>query len=206
MIALGVAHGASQVDKKGYELQKMNYVLISEDAAVSAQPIVSEPVAGAAADHKNGATVVVKLDDVVQSNLAGIGGAFNEQGGEAFMSLSEAERKKVAEALFNPTTGAGLTFCRTAIGSSDFGLGAYSYSETPDDYKMKDFSVERDTTSVIPFMHAAQAENSELKIFASPWSPPGWMKVSGKMDKGGPDSRLIKDPKIYKAYALYFDK
>ena len=39
---------------------------------------------------------------------------------------------------------AGFSFCRTAIGASDFGLDAYSYSLMPNDYKMAHFSIERD--------------------------------------------------------------
>jgi glucosylceramidase len=155
------------------------------------------------------AAISVYLDSIVHPNLWGIGGAFNEQGGEAFMSLPAADRKLLAEALFSPTKGAGFSFCRTAIGSSDFGLSAYSYSETPDDFEMKHFSVERDTKTVIPFILAAKEENPGLKMFASPWSPPGWMKVSGKMDggKGNEAINILKsDPLIYKAYALYFSK
>ena len=89
------------------------------------------------------------------------------------MSLPAADRKLLAEALFSPTKGAGFSFCRTAVGSSDFGLSAYSYSETPDDYEMKHFSVERDTKTVIPFILAAKRESPDLEIFASPWSPRG---------------------------------
>ena len=172
-----VADAPGDRTSAGYELLEMNYVLIKDDAKVSSQPIQTQAIIKTA-PSANAGTAVVKLDEVVTPKLSGIGGAFNEQGGEAFMSLPEAVRKKVAETLFNPKTGAGLTFCRTAIGASDFGLGAYSYSETADDYEMKHFSVERDAKSVIPFIRAAQAENSELRIFASPWSPPGWMKWS----------------------------
>lgn len=57
--------------------------------------------------------------------------------------LPKARRKAVVESLFNTKKGAGLSFCHTVIGASDFGLSAYSYNETPEDYQMKDFSVER---------------------------------------------------------------
>jgi glucosylceramidase len=191
---------------KTYQLAEMNYVVL-DGAAVKADPIrtVSDVKASSSDPEK---VVTVKVDEVLNSSLAGLGGAFNEQGGEAFMTLPEASRKQLTEALFNPKTGAGFSLCRTAIGSSDFGLSAYSYAETPDDYKMKDFSVERDTTSVIPFIRAAMVENPDLKMFASPWSPPGWMKENGVMAPGKDHDRsknVLKDnPKIYKAYALYF--
>jgi glucosylceramidase len=190
------------------------FIELSDGATVSSHPIQSAPFK-AVKGLTGGAVVEVKLNDVIQPKLAGLGGAFNEIGGEAFMSLSLDSRKAVAEALFNPEKGAGLTLCRTAIGSSDFGLSEYSYSETPDDYEMKHFSVERDTKSVIPFILAAQAENPQLRIFASPWSPPGWMKETGKMARSVPGEKgmlsskknvLKSDPEIYQAYALYFSK
>jgi glucosylceramidase len=199
-----------------YKAVQLNYIDLKVEGDVGAHPIQTRTLAAKASDGKK-APMVVELDSVIHPSLTGIGGAFNEQGGEAFMSLPEADRKAVAEALFNPETGAGLTLCRTAVGSSDFGLGAYSYSEVADDYQMKHFSVERDTKSVIPFMLAAKAENPQLSIFASPWSPPGWMKKNGRMDTtdagpekiktpNDPDNTLKTDPKIYDAYALYFSK
>ena len=186
----------------------LNYVDLSDDAKITAQPIMTQSIKLKKAKSKV-ASVSIDLKTIVHPNLSGIGGAFNEQGGEAFMSMSVADRNKLTEALFNPTKGAGLTFCRTAIGASDFGLSAYSYSEVPEDYEMKNFTVERDTKSVIPFILAAKAENPALKMFASPWSPPAWMKVSGKMEggKGNDAINVLKaDPAIYKAYALYFSK
>ena len=146
------------------ELAEMNYVVLADGVEITAKPIVTvSDVKAPAGDAEK--TLTVNLDKVIHPSLAGLGGAFNEQGGEAFMRLSEDARNELAEALFNPKTGAGLTLCRTAIGASDFGLGAYSYSETPKDYRMTRFSVERDTTSVIPFIRAAMAENPELKIY-----------------------------------------
>jgi len=192
----------------GYRPVALNYVDLSDDAVVTAQPIQTQELTKKRPASTNTA-IVVALDHVITADLKGIGGAFNEQGGEAFMSLPEAARKVVVKALFHPQAGAGLTLCRTAVGASDFGLDAYSYSETADDYDMQHFSVERDTQSVLPFIRAAKAENPELRIFASPWSPPGWMKVSGKMEGGNetPAANVLKNsPQIYKAYALYFSK
>jgi glucosylceramidase len=199
-------------DTARYQIMRMHYVQLSQGAGrPTSHPIKTVETVKNAVSGDNVQIVIVDPTVIVHPSLAGLGGAFNEQGGEAFMHLPEAQRKNLAEALFNPKTGAGLSLCRTAIGSSDFGLGAYSYSETPDDYTMAHFSVERDTKSVIPFILAAKAENPELRIFASPWSPPGWMKQNGSMTqkkgKGESNKNVLKsDPKIYAAYALYFSK
>lgn len=197
--------GTSQTFSKA----ELNYVDLSDKAKITAQPVKSMSIDLQEVDAAGESLITIFTDTLVHASLSGIGGAFNEQGGEAFMSLPKASRKALAEALFNPVTGSGFSMCRTAVGASDFGLSAYSYSETPEDYEMKHFSVDRDKKSVIPFILAAQVENPDLVMFASPWSPPGWMKVSRKMDGGKADpekNTLRATPEIYIAYALYFSK
>ncbi|MEM6641427.1 MAG: hypothetical protein AAF616_00495 [Bacteroidota bacterium] len=138
--------------------------------------------------------------------IEGIGGAFNEIGGEALLSLNEEQQKEVMESLFSDE-GSGFTFCRTAIGASDFGIDAYSYSEKKNDYKMKNFSVERDQQYVLPYIKGALAVQPDLLIFGSPWSPPGWMKTSGQMVGLQETPNTFRDEeKVYKAYATYFRK
>ncbi len=136
--------------------------------------------------------------------IEGIGGAFNEIGGEALSCLTETQQKELITNLF-AVDKAGFTFCRTAIGSSDFGIDAYSYSETPEDYMMKQFSIERDQKYVLPYIKSALAINPELLLFASPWSPPAWMKQNHSMT-GLTDqpNTLRKEKEIYRAYARYF--
>jgi glucosylceramidase len=141
--------------------------------------------------------------------LDGIGGAFNEIGAEAFAHLARGEQKELMRYLFNPISGAGFSLCRTAMGASDFAFDAYSYSETPEDYAQENFSILRDEKYLLPCIRAARAENPTLKLFASPWSPPGWMKLSGLMDKGvlNPTNNFLRDePRVYQAYALYMAK
>lgn len=220
-IAIGI-HGVSKAQTAtNYKPVSINYVDLSDGATVTAQPIQTKQL-NIKPFKATGFSVEIKLDQIIHSNLSGIGGAFNEQGGEAFMSLSKKDQKILANNLFNAKKGIGFSMCRTAVGSSDFGLGDYSYSETPEDYEMRHFSVARDKISVLPFINAAKKQNPELKIFASPWSPPGWMKESGKMDDGairkeqGPKKRMMwvnngrnylrNEVKIYEAYALYFTK
>ncbi len=140
--------------------------------------------------------------------IQGVGGAFNEIGGVALMTLPKKEQREVMQALFGED-GANFSFCRTAIGSSDFGVDAYSYSEVAEDFDMKHFSVKREKKSVIPYIKMAYEINPDMTLFASPWSPPAWMKMSGYMDRGieTPElNRLRDDERVYKAYALYMAK
>ncbi|WP_405607922.1 glycoside hydrolase family 30 protein [Polaribacter sp. Asnod1-A03] len=190
-----------------YQLE-LNYVTLANGTKVTAQPVKSTSV-DLSLQKDVSVSFKVELDSIIHPNLSGIGGAFNEMGGDAFVSLSAENQKELSNALFNTTDGSGLSNCRTAVGSSDFGLSAYSYSETPGDYTMEHFSIAREKSTLIPFLQAAYKVNPQLKMFASPWSPPGWMKESGTMDGGDKNVEqniLKKDPKIYEAYALYFAK
>ena len=138
--------------------------------------------------------------------IEGIGGAFNEIGGEALLSLPKAKQNEVMNNFF-AADNAAFTFCRTAMGASDFGIDAYSYSNVPNDFEMDHFSIERDQKYVLPYIKSAFAINPDLTLFASPWSPPAWIKVSGKMEGLQPAGNKIKNnPAVLKAYALYFVK
>ncbi|WP_111707628.1 glycoside hydrolase family 30 protein [Lutibacter citreus] len=144
--------------------------------------------------------------NVTFQTIEGIGGAFNEIGGEALLSLPIEEQEELMNNLFSPNK-ANFSFCRTAIGASDFGIDAYSYSITPNDFEMDQFSIERDKKYVLPYIKSAIAINPNFTLFASPWSPPAWMKESGKMvglQKEG--NRMKSGSKIKKAYANYFVK
>lgn len=183
---------------------KVFYVQLQEDKEISALPI-KEYKQGK--DNKQGEKLIV-YPDIELQEITGIGGAFNEIGGLALMVLPKDKREGVMSNIFS-NDGAQFSFCRTAVGSSDFGTDAYSYSEVADDYTMKHFSIQREQKSVIPYIKMALKFNSGMTLFASPWSPPAWMKYSGLMDQGKKNkakNQLKDDPKIYQAYALYFTK
>ena len=76
-------------------------------------------------------------------------------------------------------TGIGLSFMRTPMGASDLARTHYSYDDMPagqTDPTLASFSLTRDEQQLIPFAKAAQAVKSDLRFWASPWSPPTWMK------------------------------
>ena len=134
--------------------------------------------------------------------VKGFGGAFNELGWVALGKLKQKDQDRVMRALFDTEQGCGFTFCRVPIGASDFALDWYSYSETPDDYVMKHFSIERDRKHLIPYIKRAMRIRPDLTLFASPWSPPTWMKTKKAFNSG----ILRWEPKVLRAYALYFKR
>ena len=183
---------------------KVFYVDLKEGKEIPAQPIL-EYIQNS---NNEKAQKIVVYPSIEFQEIEGVGGAFNEIGGLALMSLPQESRENVMRNLFSED-GAQFSFSRTAIGASDFGADAYSYSEVAEDYTMEHFSIEREKKSVLPYIKMAFKYNPKMKLFASPWSPPGWMKSSGIMDQGKNNrdqNKLKDDPKIYKAYALYFSK
>jgi glucosylceramidase len=156
--------------------------------------------------------------------MEGFGGCFNELGWTSLSKLSDGDRESVLRELFDPVAGARFSLCRMPIGANDFALKAYSYDETMDDFELKHFSIENDRATLIPFIHAAQRYQPRLRVWASPWSPPSWMKKNGfyaeapgragMKDNGirpdqvgheGEDMFRLEEPYL-RAYAQYFGR
>jgi len=134
--------------------------------------------------------------------IDGFGGAFNEQGWEALSVLTAPARDAVMKAIFDPVEGLRFNVCRTPIGASDYAIDRYTLDESPDDFAMESFSIDRDRQRLIPYVKAALKVRPDLKIWASAWTPPTWMKTTGAFDGG----KMKDDPRIYAAYALYLAK
>ncbi len=101
--------------------------------------------------------------------------------------LTPAQRTALLKQLFDTKQGIGLAILRQPMGSSDFSLADYSYDDVPlgeSDPELKHFTIDRDRQYILPVLREALAVNPKLKIIASPWSPPGWMKTSGSMIGG----------------------
>lgn len=97
--------------------------------------------------------------------------------------LDAGKRSALLKELFTPD-GAGLDYLRITIGASDFSLHDFSYNDTEDDTLMENFSLEPDHTDLIPVLKEILQLNPSLKIMASPWSAPAWMKTNGSMTGG----------------------
>ncbi len=113
--------------------------------------------------------------------------------------LSVEKREEVMESLFGPT-GIGLSMLRQTLGASDFNLATYSYNDGEEDPELTRFSIEPDRDFILPRVKDALAVNPQIKVMASPWSPPGWMKSSGNLIGG----TLLNEH--YQANADYFVK
>ena len=145
----------------------------------------------------------VNIYPVEKQEILGFGGAFTESSAYTYAQLDAAGKAAAMERLFGKS-GLHYNFCRICIGSSDFSLDQYDYL-APGATNLESFSIERDRRYVNPMIHdaqaAAKAAGEEIVFFASPWSPPAFMKDTGSRVKGG---RLL--PEYREMYAEYFVK
>ncbi len=129
----------------------------------------------------------------------GFGAALTDSACYMLDQLEPDARRRLFQQLFGPAE-LGLSVCRIAMGSSDYATEMYSYDEGEPDPELRRFSIDRDRKYVIPMLKLARAVNPDLFLFASPWSPPGWMKANGSMLGGSMRKRN------FAVYARYFVK
>src|SRR5690606_34176919 len=135
--------------------------------------------------------------------------------------------------LFSATEGANFAWGRIPIGASDYGMDRYTLCDTgsdrdpipngesnrpPADLELANFSLDRDKELLIPYILAAKTEKPDLKFWASPWTPPVWMKTGYKTNSGADSSQdamrpsfydggtMRSEPEMLEAYANYFVK
>lgn len=131
----------------------------------------------------------------------GIGGAITDASAEVFAKLSKDKQQELLDAYFTKDKGIGYSLIRTTIHSSDFSSGSYTYVEEGDK-ELKTFTIDHDRKYKIPLIKKAIATaGGKLTLFASPWSPPAFMKDTKNMLKGG---KLL--PEFYQSWANYYVK
>ena len=176
-------------------------------------------------------TADVTVSDTTAQNWEGFGGCFNEMG---WNQLSTSALQTEALGLLFGTDGAHFTMGRIPIGASDYAMSRYSLDDPASDNDpaasssgsnrpaadtaMANFKIDRDTQKLIPYVQAALAVNPNLRLWASPWTPPPWMKTGYKTDDGS--GGTAKKPSYYDggsmvagtsnanltAYAQYYTK
>ena len=133
----------------------------------------------------------------------GFGGSFNEMGWDIPRPCS-ARPSAIARSscCSTRTDGAHFIFGRIPIGASDYAIDRYTLNETADDYTMANFSIARDRIRLIPYVKAALAINPNIRLWASPWTPPTWMKDNAAFDGGN----MKDNAQMLQALALYLAK
>lgn len=130
-------------------------------------------------------TIMVDVDKTFQT-IEGFGGAFTDASADNFAKLSPKAQERFLKACFDPVEGSGYTLCRTTIHSCDYAAGMYTYDDVAGDTALEHFSIEPDRRARIPYIkRAMETARGGLRLYASPWSPPAWMKTNGDMRYGG---------------------
>src|SRR5437868_10665963 len=118
-------------------------------------------------------------------SLLGIGGAMTDASAETFAKMPKEKQQEILTAYFDVQKGIGYSLARTNIHSCDFSSSSYTYI-TEGDKELRSFSVDHDKRFRIPFIKKAIATaGGNLMMFASPWSPPAFMKDNNDMRQGG---------------------
>ena len=117
------------------------------------------------------------------------------------MRMDPDKRSALLHQLFD-TAGSdiGVSYLRVSVGSSDMNDHAYSYDDLPagqTDPTLAKFSLAPDETSVIPVLKEILAIDPSVKILASPWSAPPWMKTTDAAKAG------VLEPQYFEVYANY---
>jgi len=106
------------------------------------------------------------------------GTTFNELDWDALLMLTRDEQEEIMHNLFAPDGDLKFGRGRISMNCNDYGRSWYSCDEVQGDLELRYFNIDRDRRSIIPLIRAAQKYNSGLTFWASPWSPPSWMKIT----------------------------
>ncbi len=176
--------------------------------------------------------VIVIRPDLIKQTITGIGTSFTESSAYVLAHLDEVQRRKVMNNIYGEE-GANFSLARTHIGATDFSVkGKYSYAQVKDDASLTHFNIAPDKDGfsanehsgiknenydLLPMIKEALAiknnqKDKDLKIIASAWTAPPWMKnIEDWYIKGTPENNYqgtggeLK-PKYLGTYADYLIK
>ena len=188
----------------------VSVVLSTDDET---QLLAAQPGVNFGASSADGGTNTIVVDDSqTYQTIDGFGAAFTDSA--AYLLNEVAQKSQLTTAMNNLFTrsgsGIGLSFMRIPMGASDIARSVYSYDDQPvgsTDLSLSDFSIAHDQTDIIPIILEAKSLNAQMKLLATPWSPPGWMKDPSSMSPvsmlGG---TLLMTSANETAFANYFVK
>lgn len=146
---------------------------------------------------------VIEVDaNQTYQTIDGFGNCFTDGSAIVFNKMSAAARKALLKELFAVDgNNIGISYLRISVGASDLSEQPYSYNDLPDgqsDFELKKFSIDPDRKKLVPVLKEILSINPSIKILASPWSAPTWIKTNNN-SKGG---SLRKE--CFDVYARYF--
>lgn len=177
------------------------------------QLMATQPTVMFAPTTADAGTNTIMVDSTQQyQTMDGFGAAFTDSAAYLLneVATSSALSSTMSDLFTRSGNGIGLSFMRNPMGASDIARSVYSFDDQPvgsTDLTLTDFSIAHDQGDILPIITKAKALNPEMKIVASPWSPPGWMKDPTSMTTvsmlGG---TLLQSAANEQAFANYFVK
>lgn len=202
-----LGHSLKEIDAE--EMNKMGFHIGSFGFG-NAQCQLIDQKAGTC-NPPNRKTSKIHIDSTkVYQTIIGFGGAFTEASAHNFFKLPPAIQEKFMDLYFGPN-GINYNMGRIHINSCDFSISTYSFDDVPNDYDLLFFDTEvtHDQAQILPFIRKAMSTSRfPMKILASPWSPPAWMKqgVNKSMTGSGVPNGLIDTDDIKTTWAKYISK
>jgi glucosylceramidase len=162
--------------------------------------LAEQPATALGVPDPSAPTIAVDPSHTYQ-RIEGLGASITDS--SAHLLARSPDRNAIMRSLFDPRRGIGISYVRQPIGASDFVAGPhYTYDDVPagqTDFGLRHFSIAHDRAQILPLLRQARALSPNLKIMATPWSPPAWMKTNDSLIGG----RFKDDPRVYDAYARY---
>ncbi|RRA49851.1 glycoside hydrolase family 30 beta sandwich domain-containing protein [Acidipila sp. EB88] len=145
-------------------------------------------------------TITVDPQQRFQS-IDGFGFALTGGSAQLMVHMEPKQRAMLIQEMFgHKKDDIHVSYLRVSVGASDMNDHVFSYDDLPDgeqDPQLASFSIAPDRADVIPVLKQILKINPSIKILASPWSAPAWMKNNAR-PKGGE----LK-PESYDVYARY---
>ncbi|MFE3872108.1 glycoside hydrolase family 30 beta sandwich domain-containing protein [Flavobacterium sp. ZS1P70] len=153
--------------------------------------------------YNNYASVEVDDSQIFQT-VDGFGYTLTGGSAQVINLLNPQKRQELLRELFGANDNSiAVSYLRISIGASDMNATPFTYDDLPSgqtDVNLDNFSLAPDKTDLIPMLKEIVAINPKIKIMATPWSPPVWMKDNANFVGGS-----LK-PQYYGVYAQYFVK
>eukprot|EP01050_Picozoa_sp_SAG11_P000433 SAG11_NODE_13_length_26388_cov_67.360341_5_plen_640_part_00 len=142
--------------------------------------------------------------------MVGFGGAITDA--SAYVLHTAENYDDLMRLLFGSPSSGGisLSMLRVPMGVSDFSMsyatGNITYDDTPGDWNLQHFSTAVDDVHTIPVLKRARSLNPAVKIVASPWTAPLWLKTGHQSPPQIGEGSLLDTEQAYETYASYFVK
>ena len=153
----------------------------------------------------NNAIPIISIDEQQRfQTIDGFGYTLTGGSAQLLYQLPKEQRQTLLRELFSTKgNGIGISYLRISVGASDLDATVFTYDDPPQgetDFALKHFSLGQNLQDLIPVLQEIMVIQPKIKILATPWTAPVWMKTNANSIGG-----KLK-PEYYQVYAQYLVK